>query len=54
MPIPSGWELLIVAAVFMLLFGMRRLPDAARDLGRSLRILKDETASLRPDERPEA
>ncbi len=36
-------ELLIIAAVIMVLFGAKRLPDSARALGRSLRILKAET-----------
>jgi sec-independent protein translocase protein TatA len=43
----SPWHVLIVVAVFVLLFGARKLPDAARSLGRSMRILKAETKSLR-------
>jgi sec-independent protein translocase protein TatA len=38
----SPWHLLIIAAVFVVLFGSRRLPDAARSVGRSLRILRTE------------
>lgn len=34
------WVVLI--GVFMLLFGAKRMPDAARSLGRSMRILKAE------------
>ena len=34
----SSWSLLVVV-----LFGAKRLPDAARGLGRSLRIFKAET-----------
>ncbi|WP_242606675.1 twin-arginine translocase TatA/TatE family subunit [Protofrankia symbiont of Coriaria ruscifolia] len=37
---------LIVLAV-MLLFGYRKLPDASRSLGRSLRIFKSEVDGLR-------
>ena len=37
---------LIVLAV-MLLFGYKQLPDAARSLGRSLRIFKTEINDLR-------
>ena len=33
--------------VLILLFGAKRLPDAARSLGRSLRIIKAETRGLR-------
>jgi sec-independent protein translocase protein TatA len=46
----SPWHLLIVAAVFVLLFGAKRLPDAARSLGKSLRIFKTEVKGLRDDE----
>lgn len=40
----SPWHLLILAAVFVILFGSRKLPDAARAIGRSMRILKAETS----------
>jgi sec-independent protein translocase protein TatA len=43
----SPWHLLILAAVFVVLFGSRKLPDAARSLGRSMRIFKAETKALR-------
>ena len=42
MNFPSGWELVLVVLVIVLLFGARKLPDAARGLGRSLRIFKAE------------
>lgn len=38
----SPWHWAVVIAVAVLLFGARRLPDAARSLGRSARILKAE------------
>ena len=38
----SPWHWAIVILVLVLLFGARRLPDAARSLGRSARILKSE------------
>ncbi len=41
-----GWEWLIIVALVLLLFGAKRLPDAARGLGRSLRIFKSETKGL--------
>ena len=43
----SPWHLLILAAVFVVLFGSRKLPDAARSLGKSMRIFKAETKALR-------
>jgi sec-independent protein translocase protein TatA len=42
-------EILIIAVVVMVLFGAKRLPDASRSLGRSLRIFKAETKGLRED-----
>lgn len=38
----SPWHWAIVIIVLVVLFGSRRLPDAARSLGRSARILKSE------------
>ncbi len=44
---PWHWVILIV--VFVLLFGAKRLPDAARSLGKSLRIFKSEVKELQSD-----
>ncbi len=46
----SPWHLLILAAVFVVLFGSRKLPDAARSLGRSMRIFRAETKALHDGE----
>lgn len=46
----SPWHLLILVAVLVLLFGAKKLPDAARSVGRSLKILKAETKDLRGEE----
>ncbi|CAN3985367.1 Sec-independent protein translocase subunit TatA [Kitasatospora purpeofusca] len=43
------WHLVIVVAAVVLLFGYKRLPDVARGLGRSMRILKAETRALHED-----
>lgn len=50
MNLPGGWELILIVLVIMLLFGAKRLPDSARSLGRSMRILKAETKGLRDDD----
>ena len=49
---PGGWELVLIVVVIMVLFGAKRLPDASRSLGRSLRIFKAETKGLRDDDAP--
>jgi sec-independent protein translocase protein TatA len=43
-------EIIIIAVVVLVLFGAKRLPDSARALGKSLRILKAETRALRDDD----
>jgi sec-independent protein translocase protein TatA len=45
----SPWKILIVAIVIIVLFGSRKLPDAARSLGKSMRILKTEVQGLHED-----
>ncbi|MGW2031505.1 Sec-independent protein translocase subunit TatA [Streptomyces spinosus] len=47
------WHLLVLVAVVIMIFGSKRLPDTARALGRSLRILKSETEALRDDDAPD-
>src|SRR5438552_3261269 len=44
------WHIAVVVVVLILLFGAKRLPDAARSLGRSLRIIKAETKGLAEDD----
>jgi sec-independent protein translocase protein TatA len=44
------WHIIVLAVVLVLLFGAKRLPDAARSLGRSLRIIKAETRGLADDD----
>lgn len=51
----SPWKILIVAVVLIVLFGSRKLPVAARSLGKSMRILKTEVQGLHGDDgEPEA
>lgn len=49
MPNLRWQELLIIVLIVVLLFGAKRLPDAARGIGRSLRIFKAETKGLSND-----
>jgi sec-independent protein translocase protein TatA len=50
----SPWKVLIVAVVLIVLFGSKKLPDAARSLGKSMRILKSEVEDMRGDHEVEA
>jgi sec-independent protein translocase protein TatA len=47
----SPWKILIVAVVLIVLFGSKKLPDAARSMGRSMRILKSEVQGLHDDDK---
>ncbi len=47
-------QFLLLILLVLLLFGAKKLPDLARGLGRSARILKSETEGLRTDETPAA
>jgi sec-independent protein translocase protein TatA len=43
------WHLIILVLVVVLLFGAKRLPDAARSIGKSMKIFKAETKDLTGD-----
>ncbi|WP_406129511.1 Sec-independent protein translocase subunit TatA [Streptomyces sp. NBC_00989] len=43
------WHLLVVAIVIIVLFGSKKLPEAARGLGKSMRILKSEAKAMKED-----
>lgn len=43
------WQLVLIFVLVVLVFGSKRLPDTARSLGKSLRILKSETAAMKTD-----
>ena len=50
----SPWKILIIAVVIIVLFGSKKLPVAARSLGRSMRILKSEVSTLHDDDETES
>lgn len=46
----APWHWVILAIVVIALFGYKRLPDAARSLGRSMRIFKTEIKGMTEDD----
>lgn len=44
----SGWHLLLILAIIVLLFGATKLPALAKSLGESMRIIR--TESKDPDD----
>src|SRR3954466_5601383 len=44
-------ELILILLAILLLFGYKKLPDASRSMGRSLRIFKGEMKGLKDDGR---
>ena len=47
------WVLVILVVLIIALFGSKRLPDAARGLGRSMRIFKSEVKEMKNDGKEE-
>ena len=43
-------ELILIILAVLLLFGYKKLPDASRSLGRSLRIFKGEMKGMKDDD----
>ncbi len=46
----TGWHLLIVLAVILLLFGAAKLPALARSMGQSARVFKGEMKAMKDDD----
>ncbi|OBH25127.1 preprotein translocase subunit SecA [Mycobacterium sp. E342] len=49
----SPWHWAILAVVVILLFGAKKLPDAARSLGKSMRIFKSELREMQSENKGE-
>jgi sec-independent protein translocase protein TatA len=48
--VPGQWELIALVFVVLLLFGSKRIPDIARQLGRGVREVKSTVADVDPRE----
>ena len=51
MGLDAPWHWVLLAIVVIALFGYKKLPDAARSLGRSLRIFKTEIKGMSEDDK---
>ncbi len=47
---PGHWELIALVFVLLLLFGSKRIPELARQLGRGVREVKETVADVDPRE----
>lgn len=45
----TGWHLLIILALVLLLFGATKLPALAKSVGQSVRIFKGEVDGMKKD-----
>jgi sec-independent protein translocase protein TatA len=50
MGMPSGWELLLVVGVVVLLFGGKKIPELAKGLGKGI---KDFKKAVNEDDEPQ-
>ncbi len=50
----SPWHWAILAILVIVLFGAKKLPDAARSLGKSMRIFKSEMREMQTEGKAEA
>ena len=50
----TGWHLLLVLAIVLLLFGAPRLPALAKSLGQSMKIFKSEIKTPEDQKKAEA
>lgn len=48
----DGPHIVLLILVIAILFGWKKLPDAARSLGRSMRIFKSEVEEMKKDGKP--
>ena len=51
---PSGWELILILLVVVLLFGAKKLPELARGIGQSVKEFKKGVKEADAEEKPAA
>ena len=45
----GGGEIFVVLIIALMLFGSKRIPDIARNIGRAIRQMKDATSDIQRD-----
>ena len=48
MPFVGQWELIVLGAILLLIFGSAKVPKIARDLGRSVREMRETVEGIDP------
>ncbi|WP_114201702.1 Sec-independent protein translocase subunit TatA [Janibacter anophelis] len=51
MPSLGPTEIILILLVILLLFGFKKLPDAARSIGKSARVFKSEVNEMKEEDR---
>ena len=51
MPTLGPMEIVLILVVILLLFGFKKLPEAARSLGKSARVFKSEVSEMKEEDR---
>lgn len=51
MPNLGPMEIILILVVILLLFGFKKLPDAARSIGKSARVFKSEVSEMKEEDR---
>lgn len=51
MPTVGPMEIVLILVVILLLFGFKKLPDAARSIGKSARVFKSEVNEMKEEDR---
>ena len=51
MPSLGPMEIVLILVVILLLFGFKKLPDAARSIGKSARVFKAEVNEMKEEDR---
>ena len=51
MPNLGPMEIILIVLVILLLFGFKKLPDAARSIGKSARVFKAEVSEMKEEDK---